>query len=89
VDIRQDSACTHCRAPIAILDAEAVDTALAGYQQAAMKRPAAMAPALLAETIMLRERERSQRQRERGSALDADIGDLLLDGISMLWEALP
>jgi DNA-directed RNA polymerase subunit RPC12/RpoP len=89
VDIRQDSACTHCRAPIAILDAEAVDTALAGYQQAAMKRPAAMAPALLAETIMLRERERSQRQRERGSALDADIGDLLLDGVSMLWEALP
>jgi hypothetical protein len=45
-----------------------------------------MAPALLAETIMLRERERSQRQRERGSALDADIGDLLLDGVAMVWN---
>jgi hypothetical protein len=38
---------------------------------------------------MLRERERSRRQRERGSALDADIGDLLLDGVCMLWETLP
>jgi hypothetical protein len=89
VDIRQDSACTHCRAPIAILDAEAVAEALAGYQQAAIERSAATDPARLAETIMLRERERSRRQRERGSALDTDIGDLLLDGVCMLWETLP
>ena len=89
VDIRKDSACTHCRAPIAILDAQAVGAALAGYQQAAMKRMVATDPALLAETILLRERERSQRRKESGSGLDADIGDLLLDGVSMLWEALP
>jgi hypothetical protein len=66
-----------------------VAEALAGYQQAAIERSAATDPARLAETIMLRERERSRRQRERGSALDADIGDLLLDGVCMLWETLP
>lgn len=89
VDIRKESACGHCRAPIAILDADAVNAALAGYQRAAMRQAAAPDPALLAETILASERERSRRQRERGSGLDADIGDLLLDGVSMLWETLP
>ena len=89
VDIRKESACSHCHAPIAILDAHAVDAALAGYQRATMKPSAATDPALLAETILSRERERSQRRKESSSGLDVDIGDLLLDGISMLWERLP
>jgi len=88
VDIRKDSACTHCRAPIAILDTQAVEAALAGYQQAAMKQAAPPEPALLAEAILFRERERSQRQRERGRGLNADIGDLLQDGVAMLWDRL-
>lgn len=85
VDIRTDSACSHCRAPIAILDTEAVETALAGYQQAAMK-PAAADPTLLAEAILCRERERSRQERKRGGELDADIGDLLLAGIATVWQ---
>lgn len=88
VDIRRQSACGHCRAPIAILDPHAVEAALAGYQQAALKQAAPPDPTLLADAILLTERERSRRQRERGSALDADIGDLLLDGISMVWKTL-
>ncbi len=88
VDIRKDSACTHCRAPIAILDPQAVEAALAGYQQAALKQRAPTDPTVLAEAILFSERERSQRQRERGSGLDSDIGDLLLDGVSMLWNVL-
>lgn len=88
VDIRKDSACVHCRAPIAILDPQAVEQALAGYHRAAVKQSAAPDPALLAETILFRERERSRRQRERTGALDADIGDLLLDGVSMVWDSL-
>lgn len=86
VDIRKDSACTHCRAPIAILDTEAVEAALAGYQRAAMKQAAPPDPALLAEAILFSERERSQRQRERGYGLNADIGDLLQDGVAMVWN---
>jgi hypothetical protein len=86
VDIRKDSACTHCRAPIAILDPAAVAAALAGYQQAALKQAAPADPALLAETILHAERERSRSRRERGSGLNADIGDLLLDGVAMVWH---
>ena len=37
VDIRKQSACGHCRAPIAILDPQAVEQALAGYHRAAVK----------------------------------------------------
>lgn len=86
VDIRKDSACTHCRAPIAILDTQAVEAALAGYQQAALKQAAPPDPVLLAEAILFSERERSQRQRERGHGLNADIGDLLQDGVAMIWN---
>jgi hypothetical protein len=46
-------------------------------------------PTALAEAVLLTERERSRRQRERGTVLDADIGDLLLDGVSMVWKMLP
>jgi predicted RNA-binding Zn-ribbon protein involved in translation (DUF1610 family) len=88
VDIRKESACSHCRAPIAILDPAAVEQALAGYQQAALKQAAPPAPALLAETILYAERERSRQQRERGNPLTADIGDMLLDGVAMVWNGL-
>ena len=89
VDIRKDSACTHCRAPVAILDAQAVEEALAGYQEAAMRQVARTDPALLADAILFSERERNQRQRERGYGLNADIGDLLMDGVAMLWDKAP
>lgn len=88
VDIRKESACTHCRAPIAILDTEAVEAALAGYQRAAMKQAAPPDPVLLAEAILFSERERNQRQRERGYGLNADIGDLLQDGVAMIWNTV-
>lgn len=87
IDIRRESACGHCRAPIAILDAHAVEAALAGYQQAAATQAVPQDPALLAETLLINERERNRRQRER-SGLDAEIGDLLLDGISAVWNKL-
>ena len=88
VDIRKESACSHCRAPIAILDTQAVEAALAGYEVAALKQAARQDPALLAEAILYSERERSARQRARGVALDADIGDLLQDGVAMVWDTL-
>ncbi len=88
VDIRKDSACNHCRAPIAILDPQAVEQALAGYHQVALKQAAPTDPALLAEAVLFSERERSQRQRERGRGLNADIGDLLLDGVAMAWNSV-
>jgi hypothetical protein len=86
VDIRKESACGHCQAPIAILDPQAVEQALAGYHQAAVKQASPADPAVLAESILFAERERNRSQRERGGGLDADIGDLLLDGVAMVWN---
>ena len=88
VDIRKDSVCEHCQAPIAILDAQAVEKALAGYAQAALKQAEPQDPALLAETILWSERERNQRQRERVGVLTADVGDLLQAGVAMVWDRL-
>lgn len=88
VDIRKDSACSHCRAPIAILDPQAVEAALAGYQQVAMRQAVAPAPEVLADAILSNERERSRRQREQGNAGDVDLGDLLLDGVAMIWDGI-
>lgn len=61
VDIHQQSACGHCQAPIAILDPQAVEQALAGYHQAAVKQAAPADPAVLAETILFAERERNRQ----------------------------
>lgn len=88
VDIRHDSACTHCRAPIAILDPAAVEQALASYQRAATKALAPADPNLLAETLLYAERERNRQQRERQNLLTADITDLLGAGIESVWEKL-
>jgi hypothetical protein len=88
VDIRKDSVCDHCHAPIAILDEQAVEKALAGYEEAALRQVPPHAPALLAEAILSSERERNQRQRERQGVLTADIGDLLLDGVAMVWDRM-
>ncbi|WP_413464142.1 hypothetical protein [Dechloromonas denitrificans] len=86
VDIKRDYACTHCRSPIAILDPEAVEQALATYQQAEIKRTT-RDPAMLADAILGTEKERARRQREKSNLVDsADIGDLIISGIEVAWK---
>lgn len=92
VDIRHDHACSHCRSPIAILDPQAVETALARYQQAEAKRTAVDVQAL-GDAIITREKEASRQQRERPGAIrnernEFDVGDLLEAGIDLLLSAL-
>ena len=89
VDIRKESACAHCRAPIAVLDADAVEKALSGYLhgskvQAAPAEP--MEPVLRAEAVLHRARERGLRGPAR--VLDTDIVDLLQDGVAMVWNKI-
>lgn len=83
VDIRKDSACTYCHSPIAILDPQAVEKALANYQQAEVKRTT-LDPEALADAIMSAERERNVRQREAVATLELPIGDLIVSGIGMV-----
>lgn len=87
VDIRTDSACSHCRAPIAILDPEAVEQALAGYRQAEIKRTT-LDPAALADAILAAERDKSRRRREKAAGLDTDLGDLIGSGLDLVFSLL-
>lgn len=86
VDIRVDSACRHCRAPIAILDPAAVQQALASYQQAPLRPPAQVEPNLVAETLLQAARDRQQRAPL--GLLTTDITDLLQNGVAAVWEKL-
>lgn len=93
LDIRTDSVCPHCAAPIAILDEQAVEEALSAYQskenqnQSTRRNPEAMADALLAV-----ERQRNPLFRKPASTvpplLEADLGDLLMSGIAHLCRHL-
>ncbi len=83
VDIRKDSACTYCQSPIAILDPQAVEKALASYQQAEVKRTTLDHEAL-ADAIMSAERERSASPGAAGSELELPIGDLIVSGIGIM-----
>jgi len=92
VDIRKQHVCGHCRAPIVVLDADAVQKAAAGYKQAADRQanpdPMAMADALL-ESERAKRRIDALTPHERSrSALDTDITDLVMGGISLLWNVL-
>lgn len=83
VDIRKDSACTYCQSPIAILDSQAVEKALASYHQAEVKRTT-LDPEALADAILAAERERGGRHREAVAELELPIGDLIVSGIGMM-----
>lgn len=85
VDIRQDHACTHCKAPISILDPAAVEQALARYQQAEVRRTTRDVEAL-GDAIVMRAREQSRQRREAASkdANLADVGDLIASGIDLI-----
>jgi Zn-finger nucleic acid-binding protein len=75
VDIRKDSACPFCHAPIVILDPKAIETALAGYEAAAH---AAHTPEQLAEVVYAAARARSAGQAQ------PTTGDLVLDSLSLI-----
>ena len=85
--VRNNHACNHCRAPIAILDADAIEQALARYQHAEIKRTTINVDAL-GDAIVMREREKSRLKREqpRGRIEDIEVGDLLLSGVELIWN---
>lgn len=94
VDIRTESVCSHCAAPISILDPAAVEKALASYQNQA-RQATERDPEKLADALLAMERQRSQAQNRnsaRGDALfesgDSITGDLLLAGLGLALKAL-
>ncbi len=95
VDIRKKQACDHCKAPITVLDPEAVDKALSRFRQAEVLRSAPPNYELLADVLIMQEREKSRRLRERrqqglfDKADDGvDAGDLIVGGIGFILGLL-
>lgn len=84
VDITRNAACTHCRAPIAILDPEAVEKALATYHQAEIKRTQ-RDPNALAEAVLMTQRQKSQRHAAHQTGENA-VGDLVVSGVEIVWN---
>lgn len=87
IDIRKDHACGHCRAPIAILDAEAVEQALARYQHAEVRRTTVDVEAL-GDAIVLREREKSRQKAQAADVGAIDVIDLLSAGCELVWNLI-
>lgn len=93
IDIRRDHACSHCRAPISILDPQAVEQSLLRYKNAEEKRTTRDI-GMLGDAIIMREREKSQRRRMKldenvryGDGL-ADVGDLIAAGVELVYTLL-
>ncbi|WP_434516135.1 hypothetical protein AB6Q56_05710 [Dechloromonas sp. ARDL1] len=89
VDIRKDHACTHCRAPIAILDADAVEKALARFQHAETRRTTRDVEAL-GDAIVMRERAASHQQRQQAETETGliDVIDLVSAGFELVWQVI-
>lgn len=87
VDITTDAACSHCKAPIAILDPDAVEDALTNFHQAEAKRTH-RDPQVLAEAILATERVKSQRKQERLGDLERPMIDLIVSGVEIVWNLL-
>ncbi|WP_150429055.1 zf-TFIIB domain-containing protein [Dechloromonas sp. CZR5] len=89
VDIRQDHACRHCSAPIAILDADAVEKALARLQHAETRRTTRDVEAL-GDAIVMRERAESRQRRQNAETETGlvDVIDLVSAGFELVWQVI-
>ena len=93
VDIKTHTVCGYCRAPLSVLDADAVENALKEYAVMDRRRhdPARIAAALM-EALVLQPAH--ARANERAQTLDQKFdltwstGDLMLGGISALMRSL-
>jgi endogenous inhibitor of DNA gyrase (YacG/DUF329 family) len=87
VDIAKDAACPWCRAPIAMLDADAVKKTLAELQQArsAQPNPGADPDAIFAAIVA---GDRSAARFGGRAVWDSEPVDLIHDALSLLTRAL-
>jgi len=92
VDIRTQSACSYCHAPLAILDPDAVDQALSRLNQAATppdRLPAEAAADLLLDHERLKWQATLEQAKDgRWDVLTKDHLDLATDGLGALWSLI-
>ena len=87
VSLERDAQCGYCRAPVSILDADAVKTTLAELTEAERKRnhvdPSAALDAVLAAE---RHKRRSPSVRTSVSGNTTDAVDLVCDALGLLFD---
>ena len=98
IDLQRDTACGHCKAPLAILDADAVAKALREWSEAEKRRPAPTRASIAQAVLDLRTAEtRADREAQRwsrsGTVLDGglaatDLFDLAVEGLGDLLDAV-
>ena len=92
VDLRKDHACPYCRAAFSLLDPQAVERALAGYQRQAVRTEEGPHPPDLADALVTierdRERARREAQKERWQSGSTPADDLWVAGLDLVWTWL-
>jgi hypothetical protein len=94
VDLRTDHACSHCRSALSLLDPQAVERALVGYESAARDAGGLKIPQLADALVMLeRDRVRAEREAKANQSgrlvLSGDGGvDLWAAGVALVWGML-
>lgn len=96
VDIRKEHACPYCRAPLSLIDPDAVRKALEGYAQVKSSPAAAPRPDLADALIRLeRDRTRAERERQQRAFTRSDgddgggiTGDLVAAGVALVCSLL-
>ena len=100
VDVRNEHACGYCKAPLSLLDPQAVLRAMEGYAQASARAKAGAAQTAagdIGDALVALERERSRAERERqrsrftteeGGSANILTTDLLAAGVSLVWGML-
>ena len=97
IDIKQHAACTHCLAPISVLDPDAVAKALVHYSEVDARRKdparlaAAIAEAMLGDTVRARVAEAGKpyaAKRLETSQTGLPTQDLLFTSIGAVIQSL-
>ena len=98
IDLQRDTACGFCKAPLAILDADAVAKALREWSQAEKRRPVPTRASVAQAVFDMRAAEsRANRDAKRWSSgetpLDiaysgSDLFDLAIEGLGDLLGAV-
>jgi Zn-finger nucleic acid-binding protein len=82
IDLEHDSVCKFCRAPVSFLDAEAVEKAVHMWSSAADRRPVALTPTALGDTLQHMQFDQRDKLPALGNP-DAGVAglDLIAHGI--------
>lgn len=91
VDIQRDSVCGYCHAPIVVLDAHAVESALRKHEQAALQERQ-INPDGMVDALLLTERQKwldeLGQAKARSKSWFSQDNTTLSNGIDLLWTLL-